>query len=457
MLTKKEIFKERYRLNFEKLLYAIVFTLILEGLFRKLLPSAVGLLIFFLKDIYCLIGLVLVFKSFSINNIRNNPFYNLRKFFFIAFLPVLINTNFKDPFLALFGLKQYMLYMVVGLMVPTAFTPDKIERLKKFLFYIVLMIIPTTMVAVLQNSLPGTHWLNRSVDGGSLEAFSAGGILRVSSTFAFTGQYSWFLNIACVFLVITFCMPVNLNKFLNKKTALILKLFVCVNFIVGAFITGGRTAVLGSALVLFGGFLFSFIKTPEKILIPGLTLIIILSLSLTGLRIIKPEFFVVYDIRSSGHKTETQNDELGSRLMKDMFQWTDWVGDQDVVAFLFGNGVGVMSNGAERISDYANSVRGSITTEGDIDTTVWEGGVYLLALWYGMRFWVISKCFKFWRKIKNSNNAIAVSFLLVYIISVGVYGGLAKQPPISIWWWLTIGLLATIYNYDKHIYMLKNN
>jgi hypothetical protein len=79
------------------------------------------------------------------------------------------------------------------------------------------MIIPTTLVAVLQNSLSSSHWINLSVGGESLEAFSAGGYLRVSSTFSFTAQYSWFLVAESFFLAASFFMPPREFFYLGKN------------------------------------------------------------------------------------------------------------------------------------------------------------------------------------------------------------------------------------------------
>jgi len=451
MIKNLSFLKENLRLNVERLLYALVFILIFEGIIRKLLPSAVGLLIFFLKDIFSVVGLVLVAKSIVKETVQSSSIYHLRRYFLILLIPVLINTNFRDPKLALFGLKQYMLYMVIGMLVPLAFTPDRIERFKKFIFYITLTIIPTTFIAVMQNSLSADHWLNRSVDGSSLEAFSAGGLLRVSSTFSFTGQYSWFLNIACVILVISFCLPTTPDNVFKKRLKLFLIVFVCINFIIGAFITGGRTAVLGSGLVMLLGFLFAVIKAPQKIITRGLILIAVMGLSLTALRIAKPEFFKVYDLRSEDKKDETHTEEVEGRLIKDTFGWTVWVADQDLIPFLFGNGIGAMSNGADKISLYAQEVRlKGATTEGELETTAWEGGMYLVIIWFGMRIWVIIMCFKLWNKIQINNTAIAASFLLGYIIVVGLVGTLSRQPPISIWWWLAIGSLIAISNLDRY-------
>lgn len=47
-------------------------------------------------------------------------------------------------------------------------------------------------------------------------------------------------------------------------------------------------------------------------------------------------------------------------------------------------------------------------------------------------------------------------FLLANVIINGVLGTLAIQPPVAIWWWLSVGAIGVIYNFDKSIRISKN-
>jgi hypothetical protein len=210
---------------------------------------------------------------------------------FWLFLPVLIFTSFKDPILAVFASKQYLLYIIIGILVTVSFPPEKEQQFRKFILYASLLLIPTTIVAILQNSLPASHWLNLSVTGSSLENFSAAGYLRVGSTFSFTGQYSWFLNAESFFLATSFFMqPFFKNQLIQRFLGLIYVLLI-IMLMIAAFITGGRTAVLGCGGILSLGLILIGVKRQTWFFTKGAMIIILCVVSLSILRVARPEFF----------------------------------------------------------------------------------------------------------------------------------------------------------------------
>lgn len=439
---------EKEKVTSRRIFYTLILLLVFEGLMRKLLPSALGLALFFLKDVLCLLALFLIVKSQQING------YSLRlvrswKIVFIAFIPLFLNTIFRDAILGFFGLKQYLLFTVVALLMPVAFPMEDAKSFKTFVNVFTLMLIPTTIIAVIQNSLPGSHWLNLSVQGESLEGFAAAGFLRVSSTFSFTGQYSWFLNIVCMFLAVRLTMPEIATKKHSKFGERNISIILIISLLIGAFITGGRTAVLGSGLCLTIGFLLSSFKAPSKILVKGVAAIIGVFLLVMILRTVKPEFFAAYDKRSTGTEEISHSEEIELRVFRDAFHWAEWLFEQDFVTVLIGNGIGVTSNGSDKISAYASNIKAEgLGAESDFDATSWEGGMYLMVLWYGFRIWAISFCFEIWRNIKGKEYGVAASFLMAYVFVTGLYGALSKQPPISIWFWLAFGGVLTISRLD---------
>lgn len=439
---------DKFSLQCRQLLYALVLTLVFEGIIRKLIPSALGIGLFFLKDILCFAALFILFnKKFRSFERR---MYNMSQMLFLAFIPLIIYTGNFDVRLSAFGPKQYMLFIVIALLVPSAFPVDKEEEFKKFCAFLALLLLPTTLVAMLQNALPPTHWLNLGVGGDSLKAFSAAGYLRVSSTFSFTAQFSWFLNFVCVFFMIRFfLLPVYANKFL-KMVERLMPIILGSMLIVGAFITGGRTAVLGCGSCLALGFLISGLRSPQWLFSKGILVGAIAALGLVVLSAAKPEFFAAYTARSQGTETMSHADEVESRVLGGFVDWVGWFENQKLSSFLLGNGLGVMSNGSDQISPYAKEIRSSgFWTESDIASTFWEGGLYLAVIWYGFRLAVILFSIEIWRTLKKTSYALASSFLLSYIIITGIIGTLGIQPPVAIWWFLCIGALITIKNFDS--------
>jgi hypothetical protein len=449
-MAKNKITGEKLVVQRRRLLYILIFTLIFEGLVRKLLPPVVGVAIFFLKDLLCLIALLSVLKvHFRGRSERLSRYWRI---VFFAIIPVLIFTGFHETLLIFFGLKQYLLYVVVGLLVPLAFPPGHQEEFKRFVAIFVYTLIPTTIIAVLQNSLPPSHWLNLSVGGDSLEKFSAGGYLRVSSTFSFSGQYEFYLNVVCSFLGARFFLEPKFKwTFLNNRFVRnYITIISSVLLLIGAFITGGRTAVLGCAACLIIGVFFAGIKSPKLILGKGLVMFVVMLVALTVLQQLKPEFFAAYNKRSEDTKEYSSSNELYGRVEGNFFGWTNWAFVQDFSSLLFGNGLGVMSNGSDKVSSYAASVRANgFWTEADLPTTVWEGGLYLLLVWYGFRLSIIIFCFKMWLSTKTKIYAFSTSFLMGIVIVDGVFGTISIQPPLAIWWWLSVGAIIAIAAFDQ--------
>lgn len=445
--------RQKIQKKSEMLLYAMVSMLVFEGLLRKLVPS-LATLIFFGKDVLCLFGLYYVNKIFLTGS--GYTIFEKWKTSLLIFIPSVFFTAIMDPTLAVFGIKQYLLYLVVAVLMTLAFPPDKFESFKKLVFFITVLIIPTTLIAVIQNSLPATHWLNMGVDGNSLEGFAAAGYLRVSSTFSFTGQYSWFLNLVTPFLAAVLFWPKQ-NDIPMKRPWLLNAYIgvVAVAFVVGIFITGGRSAVLGCALCIALGLVLSAFKSPGKIIgkaLVGLSMFIALY---GGMHAVKPEFFAAYEARSSNQDDDsTQSDEMKSRLEGSFTGWTKWLFNEDIVAIVFGNGLGVISNGSEKISRYAGKLKDNlagIDIEGDIATTFFEGGIYLAVVWTSVRIWAIWFCFKIWLSVKRKDWAILVSFLFGYVIQNACLGQVGKQPPLNMWLWLSVGAVAVVKNYIDYL------
>ena len=432
------------------LLYTLITTLVFEGLVRKLVPNSVaGTIIFFFKDFICFIGLVFVYNQYSLPSI-----FSIKQkwaWISIALIPLLFFAFFIDPGLSLFAAKQYLLYTVVVLLTHYCFFDIKIEKIRNFLFYFSLLLLITTSVAMLQNSLPSTAWINLSVSGDSLEGFSAGGYLRVGSTFSFTGQYGWFLNVACPMTLAFFSVSAVTSKRVSVWQLLYWGVLV-VAYIIGIFITGGRTAVLGAAAILGVGLFCLLLKRPMWVLTTGLVIISITYILLGALQEYKPEYFAAYAQRSSGSETQTHQQEVEERVGNSFTDWTIWFWKQDVSTILLGNGLGVMSNGSEQLSSFARNIkRSGFWTETDTATIFWEGGLYFALVWYLFRFSIVLVCFRIYWSIKEKRLNTGGAFLFAYIMVVGVSGTLGTQPPLSIWWWLSIGILLSIKSHEASI------
>lgn len=417
-----------------KLLYTLLVVLVFEGVLRKALPG-IGIGIFFLKDLLCVIGLY--FFAQTKLSVTSKKTATLFKVIIILIYPLLLYNLFIDPILIVWGGKLYLLYFVITVLMTIAFPADYKNRFGFFSNLFAVLIVISVLTGISQLNLPSTHWLNRSVSGDSLESFSAAGQLRISSTFSFTAQYSFFLVFSCALFLSFFFINIK-----NKKSTILFFLVqagTLLMLIVGGFSTGGRSAVLGIVTVMIIGFvcigLNNLFFALKKIIVP----ILLILFAFPVIKIWKPEYFAAYIERSSG----TNNDGILDRVIEPFDQLTN--------SSFFGHGLGVMTNGSDKISSYAASIRESgFWTETDFSTIVWEGGLYLIVVWYGFRLFIIFTAFRILLSIKDKDFFSAAAFLFAYILVQGLIGTLTIQPPIAIYFWFCFGALICIKKFDEY-------
>ena len=424
------------------LLEGLVCLLIFEGLLRKLLPP-LALPIFFLKDAICLVLLYLVVRL----NLKDNPGRLWQRWSWLVglLIPCLLVTFLYDPVLMFFGGKQYLLYGVVGIAASAVWPILGLKSLSRLGWIFVAAVVVTTFVAVLQNRLPGSHWLNLSVGGESLEAFSAAGKLRVSSTFSFNSQFSAFLNFAPVFIAVwfLFCRRVPFRSviLLGLMTALL----------VANFVTGSRGAVVGSAAVLASSMALMCVRLRPSLLMPVIGICLAVYIILPILKTSFPDLFAAYEARSAGYGGRTHTEELSERILGSFRLRTENV---DVLGSVFGHGLGTMSNGVDKISGYARQIRLSgFWTETDFQTTLYEGGFYLTIVWYGFRITMIMLCIRNFFFIQETKWQIIAAMSTGFVLVQGIFGVLAIQPPVQIWWWLAIALNVVSFTFDNQEYL----
>lgn len=422
------------------LLIALIILLIVEGLLRKLLPGSPAQLALFFKDLLILPLIPYVLK----NPLSGLPAKILKAYWILLILliPLVVFTASRDPLLAVFGLKQYMLYPWVGFAWTRAFLEEKGAYWKTPYRILGFSIFITLPVALLQINLPSTHWLNLGVGGGDLSGFSAGGIQRVSSTFSFIAQYNFYLLFLPASLAIC-----HLWRREGPVSSLAFSLIVISScYIVSVFITGSRASVLGSLLILTLA-LFMFLQKARASLFPkvlGLAIALYLAFNLSSF--LFPQAFVVYNERSQRMGQQTHTQEVVQRLIS---SYTLWWGKLLPQAGWTGLGLGTMSNGVQVFSDYAASLRTQVGWgETDMGNTILEGGLYLVILWKGFRLYIIYCCWKAYNRIHSQLSILPAAFFLSHIVLEGINGTLAIQPPLAIWFWISVGSLLLIYGLE---------
>jgi hypothetical protein len=421
-------------------LILLVMLLIFEGLIRKLLPGILSDLFLFAKDV---LVLPLVFY------VLRQPLQGVLGKIFRAYLVLLVLilplaglTAAKDPVLSIFGLKQYLLYPWVAFAWVLAFLRAPATSWRTPYRVIGYCFFFTTAVALIQLNLPSNHWVNLGVDGSDLSGFSAGGFLRVSSTFSFLAQYNYFLLFLPASLAIC-----HLWRKRSPIDSLAFSIFIIVSlYILSIFITGSRTSVLGGLVILILA-IFLFLQKARKSLFPKVFgIAVALYIGFNIMSAVFPQAFAVYAQRSAGREGISHTQELLQRIGH---SYTIWWSNLLPKAGLTGFGLGSMSNGVQKISDYAANIR-MVHGWGETDmaNTMLEGGLYLVVVWKGFRLYIIYCCWILFRRISGPVYILPGAFFLSHIILEGVNGTLGIQPPLAIWFWISVGSIILIYRMD---------
>ena len=414
-------------------LLLLVVELTFEGLARKLNIPGTNVAIFLLKDI------IVAAIGIQVMRQKRPPTINFLWVAYLAeivlFLPLILYTAAQDPILAVFGAKEYLLYPMVAFGVFLGFEKSTWPEIVGFFRWIALLVLPTAGIALLQLHLPPTHWLNLSVDGAELDAFSAGGHLRVSSTFSFVAQYCAFIN-AEVFITVIALNSLKDVRFFGKA----IYLSIIPLLIVSSYITGSRGAVLTNCVTIAMATALSLVKFESRSTFRIVLIIGALIMTLAVSRLVFPSAFEAYADRERGQLLGASS-EIQDRMYDTMF---DWMNNVATTPF-FGSGLGIMSNGSEVLSRYAFNQREFTWTETDFASTLFEGGIYLIVVWYGFRYFVIYQAITHFMRVRDRALSLPGAFCAGFVITVGLTGTLGIQPPIAIWWWLAVGTSFLIW------------
>jgi len=432
-----------YQRRLQIMVTLIMVVMVTEGFLRRLVPS-LSLPIFFLKDLFvAMAGIMLLFGR---PPGAARVILSFQAVIFLLISPCVISTALHDPVLAIFGLKQYDLFPFAGTALCAAYLPGRKNALMTFSRIVACTIIPAALLALLQQRLPADHWLNKSPDGESLEHFSAGGQLRVSSSFSFVAQFCMYLNALIGYLGITAFSRVRPGE--GHFRALKLVLLLLPFYLTAMYSTGSRQAVLGGGLILLVASLALGISQGRKYFLQLLFGGVVSLLLLGGLRLLHPEGFQAYDARTpaaEGVDSQGSTSMAVSRVTQGLSNWVS----EAISGPVFGNGLGVMSNGSEKLSNYASMIRSEgFWTETDQATVVYEGGIYLFVVWYGARLVVILWGLVAVIRIRDPGLAAAAAFCWGPLVVIGALGTLSIQPPLSIWWWFDFGLILCLREFD---------
>ncbi|MBF4518059.1 hypothetical protein IRZ71_16965 [Flavobacterium sp. ANB] len=236
----------------KKAIWIYCFLLVFEGALRKWIFPSLSNEILLIRDPLALLILFLGFKNnlFSEKNVMSVMMF-LGIFSFIATLIF----GHQSLNIAIYGLRPFILHIPVAFVIGSVFDRESVIKLGVWTMY---LLIPMTMLLMIQFYSPQSAWVNRGV-GGDVEGSGFGGALgffRSSGTFSFINGLSLFYGLASAYMFYFLLDP----KYLKR---LILVLCVIATILSIPF-TISRTVFFQNILCLCF-FLFVLIRRPESL------------------------------------------------------------------------------------------------------------------------------------------------------------------------------------------------
>jgi O-antigen ligase/polysaccharide polymerase Wzy-like membrane protein len=185
-------------LNFRWGVKMVLVLVVVEGALRKWVFPEAQQVLYFAKDIILVAALFGYFKDKRRRIVIPRPVLFLMAATAIIATAGLFNPSLPSFLLGLIGLKAYVLYSLLLILVPATFA--NLAELETSIRRYVMLAFPTTMLAMIQFRQPNTSLWNRySNEGGeSAAVFGKLNLVRVTSSFPYISGYTTFLIVIAI-------------------------------------------------------------------------------------------------------------------------------------------------------------------------------------------------------------------------------------------------------------------
>ncbi|MBT2323198.1 hypothetical protein J7E62_12670 [Variovorax paradoxus] len=342
-----------------QLFLAVFLIVIFEGAVRKWVASASTLPLILLRD---LLALALVLYAWRHGHLRRNKKITA---VMLAWSCLVVGWGLlqlvggeSSPIVFVIGLRFWLLYMWFA--VAAAASMNEADYRIAVLAAALVMVLLAPL-AVLQHYSPPGARINTQVDGDEESVFVAVvGVVRTTGTFSFTSGYATYMTmVAPLVLGILGARKRNTRQFLFAVA-------VFVAFVTGALVSGSRTAVISSGMMLMaylmGRLLFS--KARNKV---GAAVAVVIMLALTAL--FAYVFRDAIGITQTRFEQAAEAENFTERVLTVLFG-EPWV--YDIMSWL-GYGVGFGSNLATYVRTGSADVFALAEAEGG--RILMEGGL----------------------------------------------------------------------------------
>ncbi|RYD62936.1 MAG: hypothetical protein EOP58_12340 [Sphingomonadales bacterium] len=353
---------------------------------------------------------------------------------FVAYCFVqLVNPNAPSMLLAVYGLKNYVVYMPLAIIIPDMIQRE--ETFRRTMLWICILSIPISLLALYQFSQPPSHWVNQYVsheEGVTSTAFAFGagdggdfqsGRARTSSTFSFLGGFSTFLV-----LMVPMAQAMLLSG-MFKGRALLLVAGSLALALGATLTTGSRAPIYVYAAVMPVMMLLGAGKGLVS-LTTALRFTLVIAVIGGGASFVFGSALDAYEYRAAN------SDNPLERLLSPI--------NEPLRAFetspLIGTGIGTTSNASASIMQSPDAWwLGGYAYEAENARVMQELGFPGFFLLYLLKIYVVLLIYRFYRRSRRRANIAlhlqALSFTAIHLVFPTV-----NNPTGGLFYWAMVGL-----------------
>ncbi|MBO9650010.1 MAG: hypothetical protein J7605_16000 [Variovorax sp.] len=358
-----------------QLFLAVFIIVVFEGAVRKWVTSAASLPLVGLRD---LCAAALVFYAWKRGYLRQHMKITAAMFawslvvFGWGLLQLVAGKS--SPLIFMIGLRFWLLYLWFA--IAAAASMNETDYRTAFLTAGWMMVIMAPL-AVLQHYSPPGAWINVQLDGGDDEEgifVVVAGVVRTTGTFSFTAGYATFMGLVAPFVFGLLSARKPRSKHILFATA------TFIAFLVGVLVSGSRTAVISSGLMLLTYLLGRLLFSPMRQK-PAAAVGVVVALLLVG--VFAVFFRDAVDVTQARFEQASEAEDFWGRVQTiligepHVFRTVDWLGE----------GVGYGSNLANFVRTGSSEYFALAESEGG--RVLLEGGL-LGFLYVGLKLLVIA-------------------------------------------------------------------
>jgi hypothetical protein len=416
-------------LKWRRAVKAVFLLLVLEGALRKWVLPQASEMIYFLKDII-LLGAYFNFYGFSSSD--RKFFTKLSTINILIYMAVgwcifqVFNPSLGSPFVGLFGLRGYLIYLPLIWMVPSLFQSE--EELYKFLRSHLLLTIPVGIIGIIQFFSPATSFINAYANdkAQAVVTFGVTSAVRITGTFPYISGYGVYL-IVCFGLLI-FMLSVHQSRGWQMITFVELFL-VCVN----SFMTGSRGTIFSEVLFLVAYLGAKGLTKPASTLrLVGKLIVPVLAIAIAASIWLRPAINAFW-------LRVTANRDVSERISMSFTEPLSFIELKE----LDGYGTGATHQAAPTLRNVLDLPPGEaigVPYEGEMGRVALELGPIGFLFWYGLRVSIlIMLACTFWRLKNSFLRQLALAAFLIQVIQINSF--LIFLNTYAVYYWFLSGFI----------------